>query len=154
MGVPYSPIRIANAFLAKAEGEGRVLTNMQLQKLVFFAHGWHLALKDAPLINTDVKAWNFGPVIPPLYRALKRFGNGTVVGPIEKSPDDLKPLEDEFVQSLIARIWQVYGHLTGGQLSTLTHKAGSPWDVTFKRKPFEEIPDDLIAKHFKSLQKK
>lgn len=152
--VPYSPISIANAFLATAELEQRALTNMQLQKLVYFAHGWHLALKDEPLLNTDVKAWNFGPVIPPLYRALKQFGNGTVHGPIEKTGHDFTPPHDPFVQSLLQRVWAVYGHLTGGQMSTLTHEAGSPWDVTFKKKPFEQIPDDLISSHFKAQRKK
>ncbi len=152
--MPYTPLKIANAFLALAKENGSTLTNMQLQKLVFFAHGWHLALKGEPLINTDVKAWNFGPVIPPLYRALKQFGNGTVQGPITKEDSDSVPPEDPFVQSLLRRVWDVYGHLTGGQMSTLTHEEGSPWDVTFKKKPYEQIPDELIASHFKSLQKK
>ena len=152
--MPHSPISIANAFLAIAGEKGRALTNMQLQKLVFFAHGWHLALKGEPLIDTPVKAWNFGPVIPPLYKALKQFGNGTVIGPITKNNHDGTPPTEAFIMSLIERVWQVYGRLTGGQMSTLTHQDGSPWDVTFKKKPYEEIPDSLIAKHFKSLQKK
>lgn len=127
---------------------------MQLQKLVFFAHGWHLALKDEPLINTDVKAWNFGPVIPPLYKALKKFGNGQVEGPISRDGHDGTPPDGQFEKSLLKRVWDVYGHLTGGQMSTLTHTEGSPWDVTFAKKPYEEISDELIARHFKSLQKK
>ena len=108
----------------------------------------------SPLIDTDVKAWNFGPVIPLLYRALKRFGNGQVKGPITKEGFDVSPASGPFEQSLFKRVWEVYGHLSGGQMSTLTHESGSPWDVTFKKNPFEEIPDSLIAKHFKSLQKK
>lgn len=125
---------------------------MQLQKLVYFAHGWHLALKGEPLINTPVKAWNFGPVIPPLYNALKKYGAGAVLEPISRRPDQSESAEEVFqegfLKRLIERVWEVYGHMTEGQLSALTHQPGEPWTITYQKTPFEVIPDDLIKAHF------
>src|ERR1700722_15331022 len=105
----YSAKTIANAFWSKANNEHRPLTNMQLQKLVYFANGWNLALWKEPLIKENVKAWTFGPVIPPLYNALKKYGNGEVTALID-SPDVNETLDERTV-GLIDRIWRSYGHL-------------------------------------------
>jgi uncharacterized phage-associated protein len=103
-----SPIAVANAFLKVADDHNRPLANMQLQKLVYFAHGWHLALKGEALIDTPLLAWNFGPVIPPLYNSLKKFGAGPVSGPIVKNAEASKSSEkifkDEFLKRLIDRV--------------------------------------------------
>src|SRR5581483_1953316 len=132
---------------------GISLTNMQLQKLVYFAHGWHLALTKEALIDTPVKAWNFGPVIPPLYNALKQYGNGVVTARISKKDsegNEINPgtIANEFVKSLLGRVWKLYGKFSGSQLSAMTHEPGSPWDATYKKAPFTEIPDDLIFQYF------
>ena len=52
---------------------------MKVQKLVYYAHGWHLGLADAPLIGELVEAWRWGPVIRSLYAALAEFGNQPIL---------------------------------------------------------------------------
>lgn len=141
----YSAQFIANLFLGTAKGKGATLTNMQVQKLVYYAHGYHLALQGEPLISDEIKAWNFGPVIPPLYNDLKRFGNGVVTETIpgfEGTPDG-------FVVSLINKIFELYGKIPGPRLSAATHTPGSPWDITYNKAKFSIIPNDLIKEYFK-----
>lgn len=159
--MPYAPQTIANAFLELAKSEGKSLNDMQLQKLVYFAHAWYLAVKEQPLINTPVKAWNFGPVIPPLYNSLKTYGNGIVPQPIVRydqntgAKSDYAVLEiDKGARAIINRVWEIYGNLTGGQLSTLTHKPGEPWEKIYTNAPFSEIPDDEIMGFYKKQLKK
>lgn len=146
----YSSRAIANAILQIAHDSGGQLTNMQLQKLVYFAHGWHLALKDEPLFEDAVKAWNFGPVIPPLYNKLKKYGNETVTEPI--STDETEPI-DSYVAALLNRIYAIYGHMSGAQMSYLTHKEGTPWATTWKSEKFAIISNELIKKHFLTLRR-
>lgn len=134
---------------------------MQLQKLVYFAHAWYLATKDAPLLDTPVKAWNFGPVIPPLYNTLKEHGNGYVTQQIARfdpktgSPLDFSPEGlDKGARAVVNRVWEIYGHLTGGQMSSLTHQSGEPWDVTYKQEPFSIIPDEEIKGYYQKRLKR
>jgi uncharacterized phage-associated protein len=147
----YSAQSIANAFIELARSKQKLLTNMQVQKLVYFAHGWHLAITGNPLIRDAVKAWNFGPVIPPLYNALKKYGNGTMD---EIIPGHPPPDREGFASELIGRIMEIYGHLSGPKLSAITHLDGSPWDITYKKEKFSIIDNDLIKNYFKGLIKK
>ncbi len=69
---------IANEFVKRARAEGRALTNMQLQKLPYIAHGWALALTSDELLSELPQAFPYGPVYRRLYDALKRYGAGKV----------------------------------------------------------------------------
>lgn len=154
----YSARSIANSFLSIAHEAGEELTNLELQKLVYFAHGWYLALTGNPLFGEAVKAWNFGPVIPPLYNRLKRYGNGVVTEFIkEKDPETGKEVvapepSDSYTRSVLKRVWQVYGHMDGAQMSYLTHKAGTPWSKVWGKEKYGVIPNELIRDHFRELK--
>jgi uncharacterized phage-associated protein len=147
----YPSVVIANEFLRIADEKGKKLTNMQLQKLVYFAHGWYLALAGKPLLKEEVKAWTFGPVIPPLYNKLRKFANDEVTSPIPVSTDvEIPPKIKVFLES----VWDAYGHMTGGEMSYLTHKFGTPWLETWNSEKFAVIPQQVIKVHFKELREK
>ena len=61
---------IANEFIRRAAAEKRALTQMQLQKLVYIAHGWNLAINGEKLTHDDPQAWDYGPVYRDLWEAL------------------------------------------------------------------------------------
>lgn len=167
-GWMYDTKAIANYFLGEAEKSGKKIDPMQLQKLVYFAHGWHLALHDKPLIDDTVQAWRYGPVIPILYHEFKYFGKT----PITRRATNVSfPDGDEgfsnllFIEPALSReemeqegrllnlIWQTYGKLTGVQLSNLTHAPDTPWYITWQKADGRKsvtIPDDLIRDYFKS----
>src|SRR4051812_39910789 len=79
--MPYPAAAIANEFLRLAKEDKAQISPLKLQKLVYFAHGWYLALAGKPLIEERVQAWQFGPVIPTLYREFKRYGNSPIASP-------------------------------------------------------------------------
>lgn len=46
-----------------------------MQKLLYVAHGWHLALYDAPLIADEyLEAWQYGPAYASVYYEFRDFG--------------------------------------------------------------------------------
>ncbi|MCL6584270.1 MAG: DUF4065 domain-containing protein [bacterium] len=113
----YDAKAIANYFLDLAKSKGEKLTLMKLLKLIYFAHGWHLAITGKPLIDEQVEAWQYGPVIPSVYHEFKGFGNQ----PITRSEIDPQLLklfdievpaiheDDSFTKSLLNKIWDTYG---------------------------------------------
>lgn len=148
-------LAVAQTFLDMAEQEGRRLTNMHLQKLVFFAHGVHLAAFDGePLIEESVRAWDFGPVIPPLYERLRRFGSGTVdVSLAPNTRDRLDPTGHEM--QAIRSVWNAYKSYDGWSLSKISHVKGGPWDVVWNSQGnrYGDIPNELIRTYYSSRVK-
>jgi uncharacterized phage-associated protein len=136
--MPYNAKAIANSFLDLAIGHGQSLTPMKIQKLIYYANGWHSAIKREPLIDEQVEAWAYGPVIPSIYRAFREYGNQPITSPAmdfeffgepESGRDfhyHAPSLEDnthqtEFARALLNRIWEIYGGYSAAQLSNLTH---------------------------------
>jgi len=133
--------------LRLARSEGKSLTNMQLQKLVFLAQGYALALLGRPVYYQNTHAWQWGPVVPKLYKALQSYGSGIVTQDI--------PSEDELTEGeemeIVRGVWDGYKQYTGSQLSNLTHKPGSPWSSTWEKERFAVIPPELIGSYYKQL---
>jgi len=65
---------IADYFIWLANDIGSFVSNLKLQKLVYYAQAWHLALYDCPLFDEDFQAWIHGPVIPELFEKFEHFG--------------------------------------------------------------------------------
>jgi len=173
---PYDAEAIANFFLELAEADNAPLTPMKLQKLVYYAHGWHLGLTGKPLLNEAIQAWNFGPVIKSLYKEFAAFGSEPITrkareieGPPgmdlldainfhEPSLDDYESDDKEFVKGLLKRVWRVYSGFTEVQLSNMAHATGTPLDQINKMyngniPKYATIPDEMIREHFQAQVK-
>ncbi|MEQ9867412.1 Panacea domain-containing protein [Pectobacterium aroidearum] len=134
----YSAIAVANAFIERAKHYGiNDLSPMKLQKLVYFAHAWHLALTGKPLIDEPVCAWRYGPVVPSVYNAFRGYGSGHIPTPAvayeysQGVPFPIIPtVNDKESAHLIDAVMNTYGNQSAIFLSNLTHQTGSAWDVT------------------------
>jgi uncharacterized phage-associated protein len=157
--VPYDSRAVANSFLGLAERERKTLDPMKLQKLVYFAHGWNLAINQAPLIGDSIEAWPYGPVIPTLYHEFKEFGRGPITRKaicVAYGPGNAITLETPEVPEgpdldVISTIWSTYGELSAIQLSNMTHAAGTPWEKVWNNNGGRKnvhIPDQLIEEYF------
>jgi uncharacterized phage-associated protein len=144
----FSSRNVANEFLRLAEAKEKPLTPMQLLKLVYIAHGWSLALHGRRLIQDEIQAWQYGPVIPRLYNAIREFRSNPVTGRLS---EEGSPLDAE-AKDLISQTFETYGAMNGVALSRITHAEGTPWSQTYKTGAFGlVIPDDLIRDHYESL---
>lgn len=138
---------IADWFLRRASEEGEAVTQMKLQKLVYIAHGWHLAILGKPLIDESVQAWQWGPVVPSLYGDFKQYGSTPIVLPTRIDPVKL-PKETE---EILNKVWGVYKRFTAMELSSLTHREGTPWSKAFRPYAKLEIDDKEIMTHYRKM---
>lgn len=154
-----SSISVANYFINKAiMTQGADLTPMKLLKLVYIAHGWHRAFFGQNLINDEIEAWRYGPVIPQLYDQIKKYGKGQITSFLNGGVigDQYNPFPAQDTQALLDQVWNSYGSLDGLQLSALTHQQNTPWDETWKEcggNPWAgaTIPNDRIEQHYREL---
>jgi len=135
---------------------------MQLQKLVYFSHGWNLAVTGEPLVSDAVEAWDFGPVFPELYHHAKFFGAATIDRPLTTGDSsaarffggtdkgEIYSASLDVTQStILAHVWSRYGNLSAFQMSNLTHAPGTPWYEAYTTTGRNTgISNDVIRQHF------
>jgi uncharacterized phage-associated protein len=153
----YSAAIIAYAFVKKGIEDGNPVTQMKLQKLVYFAHGLHLALYGEPLISEKFQAWKFGPVVPAIYHEYKFYGSSPIVntdllflfGDVEQYDEALAKLDSK-AKKAIALTWGALKDSSAIQLSNWTHKKDSPWEKNYTDGVSDiVIPNEEIQKYFK-----
>ena len=131
---------IAKWFLAKNKSEAAagadMISNLKLQKLLYYAQGCTLALFNKPLFDDEIYAWQHGPVVPTIYHKYKQFhANGIAYEGDLIPPDIEKVLED---------VNEEFGQFSAWKLRNMTH-AETPWKTT---EIGEEIPVEIIKKYF------
>jgi uncharacterized phage-associated protein len=124
--------------------------------MLYFLHGWYLAITGEPLVDDGFEKWQYGPVSRKIYDELKMYGSS----PIGDYISEWDPVEGErtsyFVNTdvvqqfepILERVWEKYSPMTAAQLSTLTHRPNTPWSRTEGK---SKIDDDLIRQHFVEL---
>lgn len=119
----YKAIDIAKKIIlwAMREDDGELVSNLKLQKLLYYMQGFHLAVFNTPLFEEEIEAWMYGPVVPCVYNEYARFGRGGIEIP-EEEPIQLSKKEED----LFYDVMKIYGEYSAIGLMNLTHKAG-PW---------------------------
>lgn len=159
---PYDARSVANLVLDRVFDHGKNLTQLQLYKIVYFAHGWYLAEHGAPLVSQSFEAWKYGPVLRVLRDSFKEFGQGPITRKAERfdlfSGELSEPdaIVDEVHLNFIIQIVDFYHEYDGWDLSDLTHEEGSPWDSVWNSKiPVGNlglrIDDNAIRSYFVRL---
>lgn len=122
----------ARYFIVRAYEDGieAEMTNMKVQKLLYYSQSLHLALYDEPLFDEEIQAWRYGPVCPPAYRYYSEFEAQQLPVPqkefLLEIPDDQKKLLQE--------VWGYFGGYHAYRLSGMTHLE-FPWKKARKGLP-------------------
>jgi uncharacterized phage-associated protein len=138
---------VAKYFLTLGDEEaGDLLSNLKLQKLCYYAQGFHLALFGKPLFEDSIEAWTHGPVVPELYHAYKQHGSGAIPMPqgfeVESINKDVRELLDE--------VYNTYGQFSAWKLRNMTHDE-APWVQAYGRGAGAVISQDSMQDFFKTL---
>ena len=160
----YSAKAVANYFLDKGDDEDIAITPMKILKLVYIAHGWHLAYTDKPLIHDRIEAWEYGPVIPELYHEFKHYGHNPIKTYVYEqvppcvteetqtgSDDSFESNAFATIEQFLDAVWNTYKKYDAIYLSGLTHLPGTPWDIAKRTFPSTNaiINDQIIRAHYR-----
>ncbi|CNE16450.1 TPA: SocA family protein [Yersinia enterocolitica] len=140
---------VADYILAHSDEEnsGDLISNLKLQKLVYYAQGFSLALLDRPLFEEPIEAWMHGPVVPELYHKYK--DNGTQALPVPADVDFSKYSDDE--KELLDEVYKIYGQFSAWKLRNMTHDE-NPWKETYvEGAGSREISNDSMKRFFDTL---
>jgi len=127
-----NPKVIAEYFIIRAYQEGREnqMTNMKVQKLLYYSQCLYLALFNEPLFAEEIQAWRYGPVCPPAYRFYSEFEAQQLPIP---SQENLSEITSE-IKEVLEEVWQYFGQYHPYYLSDLTHLE-FPWKKARKGLP-------------------
>lgn len=144
----YNAIDIAQLLIKRTSTEsneqGELISNMKLQKMLYYLQGFHLAFFDCPLFEEEIEAWQYGPVVPSVYEEFKSNGSNGI-----KFNDDVEliTLSDD-QQQLFNTVYENYIQFSAYGLMNKTHDE-SPWKDTPTGKG-NVITHDKMQRFFKT----
>lgn len=132
---------IADYILNKSSSEERNdMSNLKLQKLLYYCQGFHLAIFNEPLFNEPIEHWDHGPVVPELYHEFKINGGNPI--PATSSFNEAMLSSDS--KQVIDEVLKVYDQFSAWKLRDMTHNE-APWTET---KDCELITHEKLKKFF------
>lgn len=153
------PRAVANAVLTRAEERDRPITNLDMQKIVYFLHGAYLRRHGRPLVAGEFEAWQYGPVHRVLYDAFKQYGDGPITepaqafDPVRRTHRPISGLDDSDAIMLIREVLDRFLDIPTWTLVAITHAEGTPWQRTYAEGQRRvnvgmRISNELIAEGF------
>lgn len=145
----YDARAVANEVIQLAHAKPTTITNLEVLKLIYFAHGFMLALHNQRLFWQHVIAWPHGPIVLDVYEALKIYGRDPILKPIDIP--GIPPV-GQTAQKTIERVYNNMGRYSPTRLIGISHDPNGPWFKiwhTFGQNHI--IPNDEIKRYFKSL---
>ena len=151
---------VANLILDLADRDQKDVSNLVLQKLVYFAHGRFLTETGQPLVSGEFEAWQFGPVHPHVYNAFKQHGSAPIrgraeiVNPVTSQRRPIPPIADGAVREMIEDVYRSLKRRSPASLVTVSHAKNAPWDFIVGRARRHEsistrIPNEVIRERFR-----
>lgn len=133
----YSALDVAKYIVTKCFAEGEAISNLQLQKILYFLQ--YSALKSGnPLFDEDFEAWQFGPVIPVVYNRFSIYGGRS----IRRSFGDV--LLKIRLTNKLNSIIEDKRTLFPWDLVDATHKEGGAWKKAYDTNPKTRISKEAI----------
>ncbi len=123
----YSAYDIAKLIIKKYNDENEYISNLMLQKLLFFVQKNSLKNNQKLIFNDEFEAWKFGPVIPNVYYKFCHYG----ALPIKLKKQEIL-IDDEYVKTIICEEFNRWKGQSPFALVRESHKSGGSWEKVIK----------------------
>ena len=161
----YDVLDIARYIINKCNENGIIISNLKLQKLLYFVQGYTFAFTEHRCFTNIIQAWDYGPVCPDAYHEFKRYGAMNIPTVKNYSSIELEGQQivltnkvfdpstiDSLTREIIDAVVDNYGKYSASALVDITHDQ-LPWRETYYSHPSEKnviINDDTIRQYFEN----
>ena len=122
----YSATEIAKYVINYCNDRGTPISNLKLQKILYFLWVDFYKRKQQPLFFENFYAWQLGPVLPEVYFNYCSYGGSSIENQMVKNK-----ILDRQDKALIEDIVDQYRYKPAGKLVDDTHRKGGPWEKAF-----------------------
>lgn len=113
-------------YLCRASGW--TISNLEVQKMMYLSHMAYLGASGRRLVSESFEAWDYGPVVPSVYRRLKVFGSR----PVRNLFHDVQDIQDPNICGFLDSAYNALSQYSAAQLIDITHKADSAWAKVYE----------------------
>ncbi len=138
-----SALEIARYILCYCGQQGYFISNLKLQKILYFVQAEFLVATGRPCFYENIEAWDFGPVVPEVYREYKVFGSSNIPTFFINS-FQLGSRETELINGIV----DACNDYTASQLVEITHNQ-QPWMIAYEHGMNRIITNESIIEYFK-----
>lgn len=138
----YSALDVAKYVINYELSQDRSVTNLRLQKLLYFVQAKVLMETGEPCFNDEMQAWEYGPVVPVVYHAYAEYRNFSI---------QKQEYESEIAQNIKAYIKDILNYFANTEtfeLVQITH-CQKPWIEAREKGNRQPISIDAIREYFK-----
>ena len=123
------------------EGEG--MTNMKLNKLLFFAQAASFQRFGKPLFDAPLEAWDYGPVVSKAYHSFKKYQRNIIDSVTQ--PFHWQSVEPETLK-LLCDVYRAYAwDYSAIGLMRMTHQPDTPWTNAYQKSQNKVITHKSIV---------
>lgn len=162
----YNVLDISRYIINKCNDENIIISNLKLQKLLYFVQGFNYAFSNHRCFDDQIQAWDYGPVCPEAYHEFKKYGANNIppilqYETIEFVDDNIEwvckkynpNIIDAETRETIDAVIDNYGSYSATRLVEITHSQ-VPWRETYYSHPGEKnvtIDENIIQDYFTKI---
>lgn len=133
--IVITSLNVANTFLDIGFKESVDISPMKLQKLIYILYKEYMRETNSRLFDENFETWKYGPVLPCVYNAFKKYGSKPIRAFVFNEDDTYTTLvlnQGSKFYAVFYDVWNKYKDMSGTYLSALTHREGTAWYKAFK----------------------
>lgn len=140
----YNVLDVARYVLAYCKEQGYIMSNLKLQKVLYFIQAEFLISRGTSCFKEKIEAWAFGPVVPEVYHEYKIFGSSNIIGNFLESGRPISRPDRELINGMV----DACDRYSASELVTLTHNQ-DPWRNAYQKYYNNVISIDSIEEYFR-----
>jgi len=127
INMKYTALDIAKYIAKKCTDDFNAISNLQLQKILYFVQGGYYRQTGKFLFDEDFQSWQYGPVIETVYSEYSWYGGSKIY-----EDEEPKVVIDAESKKIVDEILEEKRRIPAFELVNETHKIGGAWDLTFR----------------------